>query len=229
MQVVTLASRKGGSGKTTLAGQLAVEAERRGDGPVALADLDPQGSLADWWNARTADTPVFAQTSAIRLADDVQLLRESGIKLLVIDTPPALNDSIRLAVGLSDLVVIPARPSPHDLRSVGATVELVEQLGKPLIFVINSATQRARITVETVSLLSQHGPLAPAIVHHRVDFASSMIDGRSVMELSEASRASDEIAKLWEYLRGRLSGFGARRIPHKIPSLAAPYPTRAAS
>ena len=64
MQVVTLASRKGGSGKTTLAGQLAVEAERRGDGPVALADLDPQGSLADWWNARTADTPVFAQTPA---------------------------------------------------------------------------------------------------------------------------------------------------------------------
>ncbi|MDH3919282.1 MAG: ParA family protein, partial [Rhodospirillales bacterium] len=98
MQVVTLASRKGGSGKTTLAGHLAVEAERRGDGPVALVDLDPQGSLADWWNARTAETPVFAQTSVIRLAQDLRQLRESGIKLLVIDTPPALNDSIREVV-----------------------------------------------------------------------------------------------------------------------------------
>ena len=46
-----------GLGKTTLAGHLAVEAERRGDGPVALVDLDPQGSLADWWNARRAETP----------------------------------------------------------------------------------------------------------------------------------------------------------------------------
>jgi chromosome partitioning protein len=229
MQVVTLASRKGGSGKTTLAGHLAVEAERRGDGPVALVDLDPQGSLADWWNARTAETPVFAQASVIRLAEDLRQLRDAGIKLLVIDTPPALNDSIRRVVELSDLVVIPARPSPHDLRSVGATVELVEHLGKPLIFVINSATQKARITVETISLLSQHGPLAPAIVHQRVDFAASMIDGRSVMELSGASRASDEIARLWDYLRRRLSGFEGRQAPRKIPSLSAPCAARAAS
>jgi chromosome partitioning protein len=229
MQVVALASRKGGSGKTTLAGHLAVEAERRGDGPVALVDLDPQGSLADWWNARTAETPVFAQTSVIRLAQDMRELREAGIKLLVIDTPPALNDSIREVVRLSDLVVIPARPSPHDLRSVGATVELVEHLGKPLIFVINSATQKARITVEAVSLLSQHGPLAPAIVHHRVDFASSMIDGRSVMELPGAARATDEIAKLWDYLRGRLTGYAARPAPRKVPSIGAPRAALGAS
>jgi chromosome partitioning protein len=215
MQVVTLASRKGGSGKTTLAGHLAVEAERRGDGPVALVDLDPQGSLADWWNVRTAETPRFVQTSVERLGQDLAALKDAGIKLLVIDTPPALNDSTREVVGLSDLVVIPTRPSPHDLRSIGATVELVEHLGKPLVFVINSATQNARITVETVSLLSQHGPLAPAIVHHRVDFASSMIDGRTVMELPGSPRASGEVAKLWDYLGHRLGGEAMRPAPGK--------------
>lgn len=216
MQVVTLASRKGGSGKTTLAGHLAVEAERCGDGPVALVDLDPQGSLADWWNLRAAVTPRFVQTSVMRLGQDLAALQEAGMKLLVIDTPPALNDAIRDVVGLSDLVVIPTRPSPHDLRSIGATVELVEHLAKPLVFVINSATQNARITVETVSLLSQHGPLAPAIVHHRVDFASSMIDGRTVMELPGAARGAGEIAKLWGYLSQRLDGdalSGPRRVP----------------
>ena len=46
MHVIAIASQKGGSGKTTLAGHLAVEAERRGLGPVALIDTDPQGSLA---------------------------------------------------------------------------------------------------------------------------------------------------------------------------------------
>lgn len=222
MQVLTLASRKGGSGKTTLAGHLAVEAERRGDGPVALVDLDPQGSLADWWNVRTAETPRFVQTSVDRLGRDLESLKEAGVKLLVIDTPPALNDMTRQVVALSDLVVIPTRPSPHDLRSIGATVELVEHLGKPLIFVINSATQNARITVETVSLLSQHGPLAPAIVHHRVDFASSMIDGRTVMELPSSRRASGEVAKLWDYLGQRLSGDVMRPAPRRVPTVPAP-------
>ncbi len=221
MQVVTLASRKGGSGKTTLAGHLAVEAERSGDGPVALVDLDPQGSLADWWNLRASETPRYVQTSIIRLGQDLAALDDAGIKLLVIDTPPALNDATREVVRLSDLVVIPTRPSPHDLRSIGATVELVEHLSKPLVFVINSATQNARITVETVSLLSQHGPLAPAIVHHRVDFASSMIDGRTVMELPGAVRGSGEIAKLWGYLRQRLSGDVAGAGPRRVPSVPA--------
>ena len=52
MRVLALASQKGGSGKTTLSGHLAVEAQRAGAGPVVLIDIDPQGSLADWWNER---------------------------------------------------------------------------------------------------------------------------------------------------------------------------------
>ena len=62
---------------------------------------------------------------------------------------------------MSDLVVVPTRPSPHDLRAVGVTVELVERLGKPLVFVVNAASPRARITSETAIALSQHGTLAP--------------------------------------------------------------------
>ena len=47
MRVLAVASQKGGSGKTTLAGHLAVQAERAGAGPVALLDLDPQVAAAD--------------------------------------------------------------------------------------------------------------------------------------------------------------------------------------
>ncbi|MEE8145212.1 MAG: ParA family protein, partial [Kiloniellales bacterium] len=57
MRVLTFASQKGGSGKTTLAGHIAVQAEREGAGPVAIIDTDPQGSLAEWWNERQAETP----------------------------------------------------------------------------------------------------------------------------------------------------------------------------
>ena len=47
MHILALTSQKGGSGKTTLAGHLAVAAEHAGAGPVALIDTDPQGSLTD--------------------------------------------------------------------------------------------------------------------------------------------------------------------------------------
>lgn len=204
MRVIAVASQKGGSGKTTLAGHLAVQAERDGAGSVALVDADPQGSLADWWNERESPTPVFVHTSSQQLEKNIAELQELGVDLLIIDTPPAITATISDVIRVSDMVVIPTRPSPHDLRSVGRTVELVEALNKPLVFVVNGATPRARITSEAAIALSQHGTLAPSIIHQRVDFAASMIDGRTVMELDPRSRSAKEIAKLWGYLKNRM-------------------------
>lgn len=205
MLVIAVASQKGGSGKTTLSRHIAVQAERMGAGPVAMIDMDPQRSLSDWWDERAEPTPVLVRTSVPRLAEDIQRLQAHGIELLVIDTPPTITSMIGEVIKLADLVVIPSRPSPHDLRSASATVELVEGFGKPLVFVINGATPRARITTEAVIALSQHGTLAPSIIHQRVDFAASMIDGRTVMELDKASRSAGEIGRLWEYLDARLN------------------------
>ena len=84
MRVLALASQKGGSGKTTLSGHLAVQAQRAGAGPVVLIDIDPQGSTADWWNEREAEYPAFAQTTVARLANDLQAFcGEQGFKLAV--------------------------------------------------------------------------------------------------------------------------------------------------
>ena len=223
MFVVAVASQKGGSGKTTLAGHLAVQAELSGAGPVALVDADPQGSLTDWWNARASATPVFVQTSVPRLDKDLWDLRTLGIKLLVIDTPPAITSTIRDVIRVADIVVIPTRPSPHDLRAVGATVDLAEDLGKPLVFVVNAASPRANITMEAVISLSQHGTLAPSIIHQRTEFAASMTDGRTVMEISRKSRSTDEIRRLWVYLNDRIkriSWAAAAKAP--VPAVAGP-------
>ena len=56
-------------------------------------------------------------------------LAKAGVELAIIDTPPAVTDTIRQVLAVADLVVIPTRPSPHDLRAVGSTVELVEKSG----------------------------------------------------------------------------------------------------
>jgi len=206
--VIVFASQKGGSGKTTLSGHVAVAAERAGAGPVALIDTDPQGSLAKWWNARQADAPAFARVSINDLDEGIAHLKRSGFKLIVIDTPPAVTDSIAYVVAHADLVVAPTRPSPHDLRAVGPTVDIADTYAKPLVFVVNSATARARITSETAIALSQHGVVAPVTIHNRVEFAASMIDGRTVSEIRPDSKSAQEIATLWRYLQGRLARLG---------------------
>lgn len=204
MRVLALASQKGGSGKTTLSGHLAVQAQRSGAGPVVLMDIDPQGSLADWWNERKEEMPAFAQTTVARLANDLAELREQGFKLAVIDTPPAITAAIQSVIQVAELIVIPTRPSPHDLRAVGATVELCERSGKPLLFVVNAATPLAKITYEAAIALSQHGTVAPTVLHHRTDYAASMIDGRTVMEVNPNSKSAKEVEELWSYIADRL-------------------------
>ena len=222
MRVLALASQKGGSGKTTLSGHLAVQAQLAGAGPVCLIDIDPQGSLADWWNERQDDMPAFAQTTVARLASDLEVLRQQGFHLAVIDTPPAITMAIQSVIAVAELIVIPTRPSPHDLRAVGATVDLCDRAGKPLIFVVNAATPKAKITYEAAVALSQHGTVAPVTLHHRTDFAASMIDGRTVMEVDPNGRSAREVTELWDYISDRLEKNFRRTVfaaPNQAPGI----------
>ena len=211
MRVLTIASQKGGTGKTTLAAHLAVEAESAGAGPVAVVDTDPQGSLAAWWNSRTADTPLFAAVNISEIAEHLARLEAQGIALVVTDTPPQRIETIEAANTVADLVLIPARPSPHDLRAVAVLVDMVEQAGKPFCFVVNGATPRSTIAMDAVRALAEHGKVAPVTMHHRVDFAASMIDGRTVGELSPQSRSAHEVTSLWSYVFTQLQKSGRRR------------------
>lgn len=210
MFVTILASRKGGVGKTTLARHLAVEAERRGQGPVAIVDTDPQGGLAKWWNRRESQTPAFIETSLADLAHNVAKLRAAGYRQVFIDTPPAIGDTIRAVVDLADLVIIPCRPSPDDLDAIGATVDLVEKAGKPLIFVVNGATRRARLTGQAAVVLSQHGIVALSPIHHSVAFPSSAIRGEAVGEVDPSSVPAREITELWDYVGARQTLLGSK-------------------
>jgi hypothetical protein len=58
---------------------------------------------------------------------------------------------------------------PHDLRSVGSTVEIVQQEGRPFAFVVTRAKSNALLTVQAMAALSAHGRVAPTVMHDRVD------------------------------------------------------------
>jgi chromosome partitioning protein len=205
MHVIVLASQKGGAGKTTLAAHIAVAVEAAGDGPAVLIDADPQGSLSAWWNVREAQRPALAPTTIAELPAKLAALAEAGFAVAVVDTPPAITEAIGAVLRSADFVLIPTRPSPHDLRAVGSTVELVQAAGKPFVFAVTQAKANARLTVQAVAALSEHGVVAPAIVHDRVDYAGSMIDGRTVQETDQKGRSAGEMAELWQFVKAQMA------------------------
>jgi chromosome partitioning protein len=203
-RVIVVASQKGGSGKTTIAAHLAVCAGMTGYGPAILVDTDPQGSLGEWWRARRDETLELATVTPDELAANPAEVRGRGAAVAIVDTPPALTGSIEQVIAHADLVLIPARPSPHDLRAIGATLGMARKAGKPFLFVVNGAATRANITAEAVAALSEHGPVAPGILYQRTDYAASMTDGRTVMEAMPNGRSAQEVTELWKHVYTRI-------------------------
>jgi chromosome partitioning protein len=205
MITIVMANQKGGVGKTTLTGHLAVQAQAVGDGPTAVIDMDPQGNLAEWVNARQAETPIFLDPSQLGgLAAALKKAAESGVGVVLIDTPPSKSPLLEEVLKHADLVVLPIQASPHDLRAVGPTIQLVQQANRRMIFVLNRVKERAKLTNQAIMALSQHGTIAPIMVVDRTDFASSMVD-QTIMEVAPGSKGALEIEKLWAYVKEKAS------------------------
>jgi chromosome partitioning protein len=210
MRVLAFASQKSGAGKTTLAGHIAVQAQRAGLKPVVLVDVDPDASLTDWFALRAEedDAVSVAQASLKDLPTKLQELRAEGVELVVIDTPPALHQAIDESIASADLVAIPTRPCAHDLAAAGATVEMVQSHGKPFVFVVNGAAPEEDLSPEVVMALAQHGTVATVRIPRSISVLECMLDGRTVLELPDNPTAASEVARLWEYLSKRLEKSG---------------------
>lgn len=204
MKVTVVAAQKGGAGKTTTTAHLGVELERQGYGPVVLIDLDPQGSLKLWFADRTADAPAFLESTPDKLEAHLKWLADKGYKVAVVDTPPQVDEPVQAAIAQADLVIVPSTASPLDLRAIGPTVGMVNGAGKPLVFLLDRARPRSRLGNDTIMAMSQHGTVAPSILHGRDDYAISMADGRVAQELDGEGKSAFEVRKLAKYIAERL-------------------------
>ena len=157
MRVITLASTKGGTGKTTISSALAVRAAEESK-RVALLDLDPQESLASWWTRRgRTKNPKLFEVDATTEA--VELLISEGWEWVFVDTAPAKIELIEPGIAVADFVLIPVRPSAFDIEQAAICVELCESHGKPHAFVLNHA-QPGKLTKSSVAIPAaerQHG------------------------------------------------------------------------
>lgn len=208
MRVIALATQKGGAGKTTLCGHLAVQAERAGDGPVALIDSDPQASLADWWNERSkfTETPRLVQIGPGGLRVTLDALQEHDIRTVLIDTPGRIDNAIQEIIGMATLVVVPAKPSPHDLRVIVRTAAMISKIGTRMAFIVNDAPVRGRMNASAEAVMAAFGSVSKTLCHTRQDYKTSMIDGRTAVEIDPMSAAAEEIAEVWKFVRKMADG-----------------------
>ncbi len=209
MQVITIAARKGGVGKTTLATHFSVMAADEGRA-VLLFDTDPQHSLSWWWKLRPGDTPVLIECEARELPKLLPSAKAEGITTCIVDTPPHAENSIADAMRVSDLILIPTRPGPFDLAGVAATLDLAQRVGRPALAVINHAPPRIGSAEPSIvaeareTLIRMGATVAETVIAQRVALSHAIISGSTVTEYEPSGRAASEIAALWREVQSHL-------------------------
>jgi len=213
---IAVGAAKGGPGKTTLVAALAVAAALGARGlRVAVGDLDPQGSLTRWWNARAFDQPFLANLVGRPIAELQRELHEGGFDLLILDCPPGFSTYLLEAISASDLVLIPTGASALDLEAVASTADMAERAGVPFRFVLNRAGFRTRLAGQAVRELRERGGMLWPPVHLRVAVAAAMKSGRTALETEPGGAAARELTALWEAVWSCLLDIGGRRAARR--------------
>lgn len=200
MKSLAVLSQKGGVGKTTTCLLLAVEAERRRKGPVAVLDLDPQASASGWGDSRKAGKPVIQAVPAARLAAALAALKEAGCGLAILDTPPQAEGPALAAARAADAVLIPVRPNILDLRAIGSTVEIARLAGKPAGILLCQGAPGAKLADARDALTVYDVPVCPVALPARVVHAAAMIEGKTAAEAEPEGRAASETKALFDWL-----------------------------
>lgn len=200
LNVVCFAATKGGVGKTTLATAVAVKAARDGN-KVCMIDADMQMSLSHWYELRKdKDNPRLHEIDASR--EGIELLVAEGWDWVVIDTPPAVVNTIEDAIAAADVVVIPAKTSALDVLAIDQVVELCKRHDKPFWFVLNQVHhQWQKLADSSEAYLRNVGPVLSTRIGLRKAYVSAMTVGKSGPEIDKDGTATAEIEALWQEIR----------------------------
>lgn len=203
--VITLATSKGGVGKSTLARCLAAHWFNLGHKP-ALVDADPQRSLANRYDpaGKLGAVPVVAEPEE-RVADVIDELRARHAPVIV-DTAGFRNRTTIAALVATDVALIPLKPAVDDVDAAIATFGLIQEIneideraGRPIrVAMILTMAMRGTVIARHVrdQLAIAGYPLLEAEMLNRVAYPEAGIEGLSPSITDPDGAAARDIAAL---------------------------------
>ncbi|KQP44027.1 nucleotide-binding protein [Methylobacterium sp. Leaf106] len=209
MKVITLATQKGGSGKTTLAASLAVAAAEAGEGVVVI-DLDRQRSLEAWEERRRGiehkTRVIYRAVEAEGLGVLLSKIRgHQPTTLVVIDTPGILDDTARIGMDAADITLLPVRPAIMDAQAAIRTAVELDLQDRAFAFVLTQVPPGSPARAEAPAReLVKYGPLFPGLIGLRLDHQDAILEGQGVTEFRPRGQAADEVRQLWDWTAKQL-------------------------
>ncbi len=205
-KVITVTNQKGGSGKTTVAVNLAANLGRRGY-EVLIADIDPQGSASHWVSTAPEGRELAVTIAGLsKTGDRVHKYIQKFIDqydYIVVDSPPVVDSKgTRAALAISHLVIIPVQPAPLDFESTKATLELVEntqvQNRRLRARLLATACPRTNIADTMLAMLGDVDvPLMDASLGYRTAYREAAGEGALVHDMGYTARdAAEEVYAL---------------------------------
>ncbi len=204
MKVVSAISMKGGAGKSTLVRQLSVLAGELG--PSWIIDKDPQQTAKKWAERRSEiepapDQPSFLDLGGTSLTAAIKQLADQPGTVLI-DTRPEVSEGVAEVARVSDLVIVPVRPSMDDLEAVPETLAMLRRLDRRAVLVVNAAKNERRAMDARAALSQWPVPVCPVAIGDRAAYLDASIAGLAVGELpGAAAKAADaELRKAWAWI-----------------------------
>jgi chromosome partitioning protein len=202
--ITVIANLKGGSGKSTVAFNLGLWLQMKGQ-PVVAYDLDPQCTLSDVAEVRREEG--YAPPLVV-YQDHGELTEQLNIHpgQVLVDVGAANMNAMIQAIAVADRVVIPVPPSQPDVWATQRFLQIVDEATKNkskrpdlFTFVNRADTHRAvRESDETQEVLEQLPgiKLIPHRLYQRTIYRRSLSEGQAVFELSKRSKAVEEFSRL---------------------------------
>lgn len=208
MKTIAVLSHKGGSGKTTVAVNLAL-AWRAAGARTILADTDPVRSASDGLRRRPDHAGLVVETSAAKLAALAYVSGKGGCDVLVIDTPGGPENGMIEALKVADLCIAVSRPTYLDVAATLRTVDTVRRLGRQGVVLFNQCPPRRNgldspMVAATMDVLRAGGlEVCPVTLQARAVYQRAVALGQGVTEFEPRGKASAEINALLAYVQAR--------------------------
>lgn len=190
MEVIAFLQSKGGVGKTTSVINIGTALALRHKKKIAVIDTDPMGSVSNWFNPEIAKFDVFTAESE----RDIYQVRKKfrDYDYVLIDGAAKLSVITAASVMVSDLVIIPTRPSPLDFSASGSVLDVIEaqQFNRPvkvsfLLTQVVTGTSMHDLLKNSIDSAGQHR--FKTTLKQRQTYIKSLLGGGTVYDTKDGA------------------------------------------